>query len=106
MNAEELKKRDADQKARVQQQAREAQELRERERREHQEAIAREAEQSKSALEEALEALTKPEQKLVRLHAAVLCEEPGRLDGHGGQRRAVYDAMALRLARYMALGEV
>lgn len=76
------------------------------ERSEHRQAMIMEAERSSAELQAAMESLTKGEQRLVRLHAAVLCEEPGRIDGHGPQRQMQYDAMARRLARYMATGEV
>lgn len=102
MNASELAQRDERQKEEAAKRRAADQELREREKREHAEAVQAEIERSKTALDAALEGLSKPEQKQVRLFAAAICIVQG--EDTPNEKQSRYDNTALRLARYVSTG--
>ena len=74
------------------------------EREAHQATMAQEADKSRVELEMYLEALTKSEKRLVRLHAFILYMTSDRSDISNPQ--VAVDLNALRIARYMETGEV
>lgn len=70
---------------------------------EHQATLRREAEQSQSELEMVMAELKEPERRLVRLHAYL--QFLNSEWGEASNRQVSVDLIALRLARYMVLGE-
>jgi acyl-CoA reductase-like NAD-dependent aldehyde dehydrogenase len=98
--------KEAAQKEAQQRRAAEERDRRQQERDQHLAALADEAQRSRDALTAAMGDLTDAQIRTVRMHAAIICEEPGRIDGHGAHRQSQYDAVATRIARYMVTGEV
>lgn len=104
MTPEEIEQDQRDRKAKVTARAQADRDARDREREEHQRAMDEQAAQAAQELEELMKGLKEPEQRLVRLHAALHCKAHNFSTPHNKQ--AAYDDVAKELARYMITGKV